>query len=173
MVSFDEARSLIIGRAEPLGVDSIAPRVGDVLAEPFVAQLDNPRFDCSAMDGYGFALADLGKSVPIVSTVYAGGRIKHMTPAMNEAIRRSFGRLDVTHARQKSRVLVAREPQPGPPAQPSVENHADLGISPVPAPGVIGMAMRDQRPRLGLRGIHPCAGRGQIDAFRFRFDPTA
>lgn len=42
--------------------------------------------------------------------VFAGGRLKHMTIAMNEVLGRHFGRLDVTHARQKSRVLLAREP---------------------------------------------------------------
>jgi 16S rRNA (guanine1207-N2)-methyltransferase len=45
--------------------------------------------------------------------VYAGGRLKHMTVAMNDVLRRRFARLDVTHARQKSRVLVARAPQNG------------------------------------------------------------
>lgn len=44
--------------------------------------------------------------------VYAGGREKHMSLAMNDVLRRSFARLDVTHARQKSRVLVTREPRP-------------------------------------------------------------
>jgi 16S rRNA (guanine1207-N2)-methyltransferase len=33
-----------------------------------------------------------------------------MTVGMNEVLLRSFGRLDVSHARQKSRVLIAREP---------------------------------------------------------------
>ncbi len=42
--------------------------------------------------------------------VFAGGRLKHMTTAMNEVLGRHFGRIDITHARQKSRVLVAREP---------------------------------------------------------------
>lgn len=45
--------------------------------------------------------------------VYAGGRVKHMTVSMNEVLRRRFSRLDVTHARQKSRVLIAREPHDG------------------------------------------------------------
>ncbi|MCD2441054.1 methyltransferase [Agromyces sp. SYSU K20354] len=40
----------------------------------------------------------------------AGGRIKHMSLAMNDVLRRHFGALDVSHARQKSRVLIAREP---------------------------------------------------------------
>ncbi|MBE7163577.1 MAG: methyltransferase, partial [Williamsia herbipolensis] len=40
-------------------------------------------------------------------TVVAGGRIKYMTPRMNDVLREHFDRVDVTHARQKSRVLVA------------------------------------------------------------------
>lgn len=43
--------------------------------------------------------------------VYAGGRIKHMSVAMNDALASAFERVDVTHARQKSRVLVARGPR--------------------------------------------------------------
>lgn len=45
--------------------------------------------------------------------VYAGGRVKHMTVAMNDVLRESFTSVDVTHARQKSRVLVARGPYGG------------------------------------------------------------
>ena len=44
--------------------------------------------------------------------VFAGNRIKHLTTAMNEVLTTHFGRLDVTHARQKARVLVARQPLP-------------------------------------------------------------
>lgn len=43
-------------------------------------------------------------------TVFAGGRIKHMTTTMNAVLAGSFGTVDVTHARQKSRVLIARHP---------------------------------------------------------------
>lgn len=45
--------------------------------------------------------------------VFAGGRLKHMSLAMNDVLATHFSRLDVTHARQKSRVLVAREPHDG------------------------------------------------------------
>lgn len=41
--------------------------------------------------------------------VFAGGRIKHMTRAMNEVLGRHFGRVSASLARQKSRVLVAGE----------------------------------------------------------------
>ncbi|TDN92302.1 methyltransferase [Microbacterium sp. BK668] len=51
--------------------------------------------------------------------VFAGGRIKHMTVAMNDVLRGHFDRLDVTHARQKSRVLVARGPHDGRDPEPA------------------------------------------------------
>ncbi|HEY1105841.1 MAG TPA: hypothetical protein VGE78_06805, partial [Agromyces sp.] len=41
------------------------------------------------------------------AVLVAGGRIKHMSPAMNEVLGRYFARVDVSHARQKSRVLTA------------------------------------------------------------------
>lgn len=42
--------------------------------------------------------------------VFAGGMLKHMTVAMNDVLHRHFGRLDVSRARQKARVLAVREP---------------------------------------------------------------
>ncbi|MCQ2000867.1 class I SAM-dependent methyltransferase [Arthrobacter zhaoxinii] len=45
-------------------------------------------------------------------TVYAGGRIKHMTPAMNEVLARWFGSVTAGLGRQKSRVLTAASPLP-------------------------------------------------------------
>ncbi|MBZ6371346.1 MULTISPECIES: class I SAM-dependent methyltransferase [Microbacterium] len=45
--------------------------------------------------------------------VVAGGRLKHMTVAMNDVLREVFDRVDVSHARQKSRVLIARGPHGG------------------------------------------------------------
>ncbi len=45
--------------------------------------------------------------------VFAGGRLKHMTVSMNGVLREHFDSVDVTHARQKSRVLIARGPHDG------------------------------------------------------------
>lgn len=42
--------------------------------------------------------------------VSAGGRIKHMALSMNDVLRAHFDTVDITHARQKSRVLIARGP---------------------------------------------------------------
>lgn len=63
-------------------------------------------------------------------TVFAGGRVKHMTPAMNDVLGRYFERVDVTHARQKSRVLIASGRRPNAPEStyPKAEFHTDLGL---------------------------------------------
>ena len=61
--------------------------------------------------------------------VLAGNRIKHLTPAMNEVLKKHFGRLDISHARQKARVLIAREPlADSPDGFPLREFNTDLGI---------------------------------------------
>jgi len=70
----------------------------------------------------------------------AGGRIKHMSLAMNEVLGAWFERVDVSHARQKSRVLTARSPRahrtPGAPGWPRGERHDDLGVTVVAHGGV-------------------------------------
>src|SRR5690606_22744298 len=43
----------------------------------------------------------------------AGNRVKHMTPTQNEVLAASFARVDVTHARAKSRIIVGRAPRAG------------------------------------------------------------
>ena len=88
----------------------------------------------------------------------AGGRVKHMSLAMNEVLRRHFAVLDVSHARQKARVLTASEargldtgavrpPRPpetgaGRPTRPRAERwprherHDELGLTVVAHGGV-------------------------------------
>ncbi|MDD7963645.1 class I SAM-dependent methyltransferase [Microbacterium thalli] len=61
------------------------------------------------------ALADIAATVASAAApdaiVFAGARVKHMALAMNDVLRTAFERLDVTHARDKSRVLIARTPR--------------------------------------------------------------
>ncbi|MGO4301498.1 class I SAM-dependent methyltransferase [Leifsonia sp. RAF41] len=45
-------------------------------------------------------------------TVYASGMLKHMTTAMNGVLAEVFGSVEASLARQKARVLTAREPHP-------------------------------------------------------------
>ncbi|WP_137843877.1 class I SAM-dependent methyltransferase [Microbacterium sp. 2FI] len=60
--------------------------------------------------------------------VFAGGRLKHMTLGMNDVLHRYFSRLDVSHARQKSRVLIARDPHDGRDPAPQRAEHGDLVV---------------------------------------------
>jgi molybdopterin molybdotransferase len=62
MITFDEAVALIRSAAKPLGRERamLAQAAGRVLAAPVIAQIDAPRADVSAMDGYAVRSADLG-----------------------------------------------------------------------------------------------------------------
>ena len=62
-------------------------------------------------------------------TVLVGGRVKHMTRAMNDVLRDSFTEVSATLARQKSRVLVARGPRPAPSSFPRCQEPPDLGLT--------------------------------------------
>ena len=71
--------------------------------------------------------------------VIAGGRIKHMGLTMNDVLARHFARVDVSHARQKSRLLTASAPQGG--SSPSRSHqrrqfHVDLDLWVVATGGV-------------------------------------
>jgi 16S rRNA (guanine1207-N2)-methyltransferase len=68
--------------------------------------------------------------------VIAGGRLKHMSVTMNEVLLRHFEILDVTLARQKSRVLIARGPRRGLAAGPRRQFHDDVGMWVVATGGV-------------------------------------
>jgi 16S rRNA (guanine1207-N2)-methyltransferase len=58
-----------------------------------------------------------------------GGRLKHMTRAMNDVLGDCFTDVHATLARQKSRVLVARGPRPVASSFPRCREHADLGVT--------------------------------------------
>lgn len=83
--------------------------------------------------------------------VYAGGRLKHMTPAMNDVLREHFDRVDVTHARQKSRVLIARGPRNG--VDPSPRRAVHDGITICAFGGVFAGTSIDIGTRLLLEHL--------------------
>ena len=103
----------------------------------------NHRLDAELVRGAQVVLVQLPKSLAelqeIAETVaahadpavvvYAGGRVKHMTPAMNDVLGRCFTEVCATLARQKSRVLVARSARPGiAPTFPRRQRHDDLDL---------------------------------------------
>ncbi|WP_315093532.1 methyltransferase [uncultured Cellulomonas sp.] len=63
--------------------------------------------------------------------VVAGGRLKHMTTAMNDVLGRHFVSVQAHLARQKSRVLVASQPRRGTHEArwPERREHPDLGLT--------------------------------------------
>ncbi|AMM19197.1 SAM-dependent methyltransferase [Frondihabitans sp. PAMC 28766] len=62
--------------------------------------------------------------------IFAGGRLKHMTIAMNDVLAEHFGVVYAGLARQKSRVLTASEPVQPPidSPWPRTQRHDDLGL---------------------------------------------
>jgi len=80
-----------------------------------VVLLRLPRSLDALRDSAGLIAAHAAPGV----VVFAGGRIKHMSTAMNDVIRAHFAMLDVTHARQKSRVLIAQRPYDGRDPEPA------------------------------------------------------
>jgi 16S rRNA (guanine1207-N2)-methyltransferase len=63
-------------------------------------------------------------------TVYLGGRVKHLSLSMNEVLRACFADVRAGLARQKSRVITARNPRADAslPSFPKREWHPDLGL---------------------------------------------
>jgi molybdopterin molybdotransferase len=77
MISFDEAVELVRSVARPLGTETlaVAEAAGRVLAKPVVAEIDSPRSDVSAMDGYAVReqdLAQLPVTLDVIGESFAG-----------------------------------------------------------------------------------------------------
>ena len=102
----------LVANAEALGLSRefvSMPLSAPLVEGARVVLLRLPRSLDSLRDIAGVIAAHASPDV----VVYAGGRIKHMSTAMNDVLRAHFSSLDVTHARQKSRVLIARGPHDG------------------------------------------------------------
>lgn len=106
------------------GAFTSLPLTPELVAGARVVLLRLPRSLDALRDIVGLVAAHAAPDV----VVYAGGRVKHMSLAMNDVLREGFTRLDVTHARQKSRVLVAREPHDGRDPQPRTAVHDGLAV---------------------------------------------
>ncbi|WP_368497988.1 class I SAM-dependent methyltransferase [Herbiconiux sp. A18JL235] len=97
--------------------------------------------------------------------VYATGRQKHMTPAMNEVLGASFGEVRATLARQKSRVLVASNPRTdAAPAALRRERHDDLGLWVCASGGVFAGTSIDIGTRLLLEHLDEVGHPGRSGA---------
>lgn len=103
---------VLAARAEDAGVADAYASHGldaDLLRGARVVLVRLPRAFDALRDIAGAIAAHADPEV----AVFAGGRLKHMSVGMNDVLRTFFDRIDVTHARQKSRVLIARGPHDG------------------------------------------------------------
>ncbi|WJL96075.1 methyltransferase [Microbacterium sp. ET2] len=117
----------LAANAEALGMSGVfrsMPLTAELVRDARVVLLRLPR-SLDALDDIAGLIAKYAH--PSVR-VFAGGRIKHMALAMNDVLRRFFGRLDVSAARQKSRVLIAAEPRGGRDPEPKRAQVGDLAV---------------------------------------------
>lgn len=124
---------------------SCAP-LGDAVRDARLVLLALPR----SLDELDDTAAVIARHAHPDVVVAAGGRVKHMTLAQNDVLRRRFARLDVTHARQKARVLVARGALPASEPAPRLRHHEDLDLTVAAYGGAFAGATVDGGTRLLL-----------------------
>jgi 16S rRNA (guanine1207-N2)-methyltransferase len=127
----DTAGRVASASEQPTGevsIRGIVPRAlldqREALADARLVLLRLPK-SLDALDDFARRIA--AHASPDV-VVVAGGRLKYMTVGMNDVLRRSFGRLDVSLARQKSRVLIARSPLAVEPPPPRRAFRSDIDL---------------------------------------------
>ncbi|MFJ6680244.1 class I SAM-dependent methyltransferase [Microbacterium sp. NPDC091382] len=134
----------ILRNAEELGLRDAVETVAldaDAVRDARIVLLRLPRSLDALRDMAALIAAHASRDVVVV----AGGRLKHMTLTMNDVLGEHFGRIDVSHARQKSRVLVARDPRKGQDPVPAEGREGDLEIR------AFGGAFAGARLDLGTR----------------------
>ncbi|MBL3685643.1 methyltransferase domain-containing protein [Leucobacter zeae] len=89
--------------------------------------------------------------------VFAGGRVKHMTLAMNHVFARAFARVSAGLGKRKSRVLTVSDPVPSPGAPPFPKwgNDAALPFRVAAFGATFGGPTLDHGSRLLLAGLIP------------------
>ena len=149
----------VVGYADSLRLERrYAVSIVDLFADPLPAELTDvdvallrlPK-SLAALEEYAQHLARLPSGVHLV----AGGRVKHMSHAMNTTLATRFGTVRASRGRQKSRVLHATEPSPGPIDFPRTATHPDHGLT-LAAHGATFAGTRiDPGTRLLLQALTP------------------
>ncbi len=120
----------LLANAEWLGLGGFTSHglTPDLVAGARLVLLQLPR----SLDALDEVAALIAQHAEPAVVVIAGGRVKHMTTAMNDVLRRHLGTVEARLARQKSRVLVASSPRPEQdrPSRrwPERAEHPDLGL---------------------------------------------
>ncbi|GAA8272922.1 molybdopterin molybdotransferase MoeA [Helicobacter pylori] len=90
MISFKEAlkiHSSIPLKPLEIEVISLFESIGRILAEDIVCIHALPKFNQSAMDGYGFKMQDLGKKTQVIQRIFAGDDVSALEVKENECVK--------------------------------------------------------------------------------------
>ncbi|MFP6211432.1 molybdopterin molybdotransferase MoeA [Helicobacter pylori] len=90
MISFKEAlkiHSSIPLKPLEIEVVSLFESTGRILAEDIVCIHALPKFNQSAMDGYGFKMQDLGKRTQVIQHIFAGDDVSALEVRENECVK--------------------------------------------------------------------------------------
>ncbi|RVY29641.1 molybdopterin molybdotransferase MoeA [Helicobacter pylori] len=90
MISFKEAlkiHSSIPLKPLEIEVISLFESIGRILAEDIVCIHALPKFNQSAMDGYGFKMQDLGKRTQVIQHIFAGDDVSALEVKENECVK--------------------------------------------------------------------------------------
>ncbi|WRG65706.1 molybdopterin molybdotransferase MoeA [Helicobacter pylori] len=90
MISFKEAlkiHSSIPLKPLEIEVISLFESIGRVLAEDIICIHALPKFNQSAMDGYGFKMQDLGKRTQVIQHIFAGDDVSALEVRENECVK--------------------------------------------------------------------------------------
>ncbi|MFP6242653.1 molybdopterin molybdotransferase MoeA [Helicobacter pylori] len=90
MISFKEAlkiHSSIPLKPLEIEVISLFESTGRILAEDIVCIHALPKFNQSAMDGYGFKMQDLGKRTQVIQHIFAGDDVSALEVKENECVK--------------------------------------------------------------------------------------
>ncbi|KHL87394.1 molybdenum cofactor biosynthesis protein MoaA [Helicobacter pylori] len=90
MISFKEAlkiHSSIPLKPLEIEVISLFESIGRILAEDIICIHALPKFNQSAMDGYGFKMQDLGKKTQVIQHIFAGDDVSALEVKENECVK--------------------------------------------------------------------------------------
>ncbi|PUD29020.1 molybdopterin molybdenumtransferase MoeA [Helicobacter pylori] len=121
MISFKEAlkiHSSIPLKPLEIEVISLFESIGRVLAEDIICIHALPKFNQSAMDGYGFKMQDLGKKTQVIQRIFAGDDVSALEVKENECVKIMTG------------AMVPKGIETIIPIECMLESHKDFALAP-------------------------------------------
>ncbi|WQX63927.1 molybdopterin molybdotransferase MoeA [Helicobacter pylori] len=121
MISFKEALKIHSSiPLKPLEVEvvSLFESIGRILAEDIICTHALPKFNQSAMDGYGFKMQDLGKKTQVIQRIFAGDDVSALEVKENECVKIMTG------------AMVPKGIETIVPIECMLESHKDFALAP-------------------------------------------